>query len=240
MPVFLDDDDIAFPDYDEADENGIIAFGGDFSAKRLLKAYEAGIFPWPHEGLPLLWFFPHPRFVLKPGDLLINKSLRKVLRKTTLRITADKNFLGVMKACQQSQRPEQTSTWISDEMVEGYYELHRLGYAHSIEAYLEDRLVGGLYGVSFGDIFFGESMFHLEPNASKICFVTLVAQLIAWRFALIDCQMQTKTLENFGASFMDSKDFVRILKKGQEQETKCGHWQLNITPQESLSYLRKG
>lgn len=232
MPVFLKDDDLSFPDYDEADDNGILALGGDFSSERLLKAYAAGIFPWPHEGLPLLWFFPEPRFVLKPCDLIINKSLRKELRRTTLHLKADNNFLGVIRGCQRSKRPEQSSTWISDEMTEAYHELHRLGYAHSIEAYREDRLVGGLYGVSLGTIFFGESMFHEEPYASKLCFVTLVAQLIQWQFSLIDCQMPTHTLEQFGARAIKSTDFVRFLKESQAQPTRRGPWQLSVLPQE--------
>jgi len=238
MPKFLDEDDLFFPDYDEVDENGIIAFGGDFSSKRLLHAYEAGIFPWPHQGLPLLWFFPDPRFVLKPKELKISRSLKKTIKNTDLLTKADGNFRAVIEACQFSPRPEQKTTWITDEVIDAYCELNRLGYAHSIEAYRDDRLVGGLYGVSLGSIFFGESMFHQESNASKICFVTLVAHLIKWGFTLIDCQMPTTTLENFGARPILKRDFVSFLQNSQKQPTKFGPWHLTMLPNEALTVFQ--
>lgn len=234
MPRLLSEHDIFFPSYDEADEHGIIAIGGDFNPKRLIHAYELGIFPWPHEGYPLLWFFPSPRFVLRPKELVIGSSLKKAIKKTELTVYADRDFKSVIEACRKISRPGQYSTWISDELMAGYLELHHLGYAHSIEAYRGFRLVGGLYGVSIGSIFFGESMFFYEDNASKIAFVTLAAQLVRWGFMLIDCQMPTKNFEKFGARAINVEHFLEILKMSQNTKTKRGQWHLDITPQDAL------
>ncbi len=153
MKAFLDEFDISFPPPEQADEQGIIAIGGDFSPERLLAAYQSGIFPWPHPGLPILWFCPDPRFVLRPHKLTISNSLAKAMRTTSLDIRADENFTAVMRSCQKSYRPDQDGTWITDDMVRGYYQLFERGFAHSIEAYHEDQLVGGLYGLAIGRFF---------------------------------------------------------------------------------------
>lgn len=238
MPIFLDQTSLQFPGYDEADEHGIIALGGDLRPERLLLAYESGIFPWPHDNLPLLWFFPNPRYILKPGEILVNKSLKKAIKNSNLEIVADRDFKRVIQCCQKSTRPEQNSTWITDELIEGYCTLHRQGYAHSIEAYRSGKLVGGLYGVSLGSMFFGESMFYHENNASKICLVTLAANLKLWQFNLIDCQMNTQTLEKFGAQAMSKERFIAQLKESQKRPSKIGPWQLELSKEQALDLLR--
>ncbi|HXW52848.1 MAG TPA: leucyl/phenylalanyl-tRNA--protein transferase, partial [Myxococcota bacterium] len=202
MTVILSATDTNFPPAHHADEQGIVAIGGDFSSERLIKAYKKGIFPWPHRNLPILWFCPDPRFVLEPKKIVLKQTLRKAMRKSKLEIRADEKFLDVIKRCAESERNSQDGTWITPEMIAGYHELYRLGLAHSIEAYDNGELVGGLYGLALGAIFFGESMFFIKPDASKICFVTLAAHLVEWKFSLIDCQAHTDHLTNFGALFI--------------------------------------
>lgn len=236
MPIFLSKH-TAFPDPSMASEDGIIAVGGKLSRARLLEAYGAGIFPWPHQGYPLLWFCPDPRFVLEPRQVVVNQSLKKILKKTSLTIKADFDFLSVIKKCQASSRLYQDGTWITDEMVFAYHDLFQNGFAHSIEAYDHDILVGGLYGVSLGSIFFGESMFFEKSNASKICFITLVAHLIDWNFSLIDCQAYTNNLEKFGAHAMPRDNFLRIIESNRTQATKLGPWQLSMSPLQALSLI---
>jgi leucyl/phenylalanyl-tRNA--protein transferase len=228
MPVLLDQH-IKFPSVDEADENGVIAIGGDLSSNRLLAAYRLGIFPWPHNGLPLLWFCPDPRFVLEPRKFVINQSLKKILKQTSWTIKADTNFLSVINKCAAKKRHEQDGTWITPEVIEGYHALYRLGFAHSIEAYDQDELIGGLYGVSIGSIFFGESMFFEKTNASKICFLTLIAHLIEWEFSLVDCQIYTSHLEKFGAQPMNRDHFLKIIGVNTQSPTKMGPWQLHLS-----------
>ncbi len=237
MPILLDPHDYYFPDHGQADEHGIVAVGGDFRPERLLAAYYAGIFPWPHQNLPLLWFSPDPRFVLKPSELIINRSLAKAIRQSTLRIQADTNFLAVIKNCQSANRSHQKATWISDEMIDGYLALHNLGFAHSIEAYDQERLVGGLYGINIGSMFFGESMFFISSNASKIAFVCLVAHLQSWQFSLIDCQSHTEHLEKFGAHAISRDLFLAELANSHLYPTKQGHWQFYLTPKQAVEYL---
>jgi leucyl/phenylalanyl-tRNA--protein transferase len=237
VPTFLTDDETFFPPVSHANEHGVVAVGGDFRWQRILEAYRRGIFPWPHEGLPLLWFCPDPRFVLRPHEITISTSLRKALKKTDLQIVADRNFKAVMSGCQQAKRLEQSGTWISDEMIEGYTDLHHQGLAHSIEAYRGEKLVGGLYGASLGSIFFGESMFHLETNASKICLVTLAAQLTKWQFELIDCQAYTDHLASFGAHNISRRSFMAALKKCLAHSTRVGPWQLDETPADAVERL---
>lgn len=226
-----------FPPAHEADENGIVAVGGELTAKRLLEAYSLGIFPWPHPDLPLLWFCPDPRYVLDPKNVLIGRSLKKTLKTSELEIKADHNFLAVMRSCQQVKRVGQHDTWITKEMLRAYSALHEKGFAHSIEAYEDNNLVGGLYGVSLGSIFFGESMFFLKPNASKICFLTLVAHLIHWNFDLIDCQAHTENLERFGAKTMSRDIFLQELKTALKKPTKDQKWKLDLSQQEVLKII---
>lgn len=237
MPKSLNQDPSYFPKIQDTDEHGIIAFGGDFRPERILHAYKRGIFPWPHEGLPILWFSPDPRFVLKPANLRVSSSLAKAVKKTDLTIVADKNFKAVITACQQSNRHDGGGTWITGEAIEGYTQLFEQGFAHSIEAYRDNILVGGLYGVSLGSMFFGESMFHDETNASKICFVILIAHLIRWRITTVDCQAYTDHLASFGAHNIPRREFLAILHEAMTHETRQGPWQFNLTPEDVLATL---
>lgn len=217
-------DPTLFPDPERAEPNGLLAVGGDLSAERLLNAYSLGIFPWYGEGLPILWHCPDPRFVLVPSALHVPRSLRKQLRRGVYDVRFDTAFDEVIEGCARTRRPGQRGTWITDDMREAYGELHRLGYAHSIESYVEDRLVGGLYGVSLGSVFFGESMFALAPDASKVAFVVLVEQLAAWGFSLIDCQQETEHLARFGAEPWPRARFLEALKSGLGPRTHRGVW----------------
>lgn len=239
MPFLLDESG-EFPNALVTDEHGILAIGGDYSPKRLLKAYEKGIFPWPHRGLPPLWFCPNPRFILVPNQIKISRSLQKALKTTSLTIKADTNFLAVIKQCQRVHDQRSLDTWITDELIEGYYTLHQQGYAHSIEAYEDEELVGGLYGINLGSIFFGESMFYTVPNASKICFVTLVAHLINWQISLIDCQAHTHHLARFGAFSIDRNTFLQKLKSSLQNPSKMGPWLLHLSPLEALEQIIRG
>lgn len=236
MPKLLTHE-VAFPKGDQADEYGVVAVGGDFKPERLLQAYQQGIFPWPHHDLPILWFCPNPRFVLEPHKIIVARSLKKILKSTTLTIHADTNFMAVMKQCQSIQQARHDATWITDDMIAGYYELHKQGVAHSIEAYDGTQLVGGLYGISIGSIFFGESMFYIQPNASKVCFATLVAHLIDWHFSLIDCQAHTHHLERFGAHAIARTDFLAQIQANNDIPSKKGPWLLSISPVQALHYF---
>jgi leucyl/phenylalanyl-tRNA--protein transferase len=200
MPVQLVRGNDRLNDPEQADARGIVAVGGDLRPERLLDAYRRGIFPWYAEGLPILWHSPNPRFVLVPDQLQVNRSLRKAIRRRPYRLTLDTAFADVIRACAHIPRPGQDGSWITREMIEAYDRLFELGHAHSVEAWAPDgELIGGLYGVGVGALFCGESMFALEPDASKIAFVTLVEQLVRWGFQLIDCQAYTDHLARFGA-----------------------------------------
>lgn len=199
MPVRLIRGDQPLPDPEESDPRGLVAVGGDLRPSRLLDAYARGIFPWYGEGLPILWHSPDPRFVLEPEALRINRSLRKAIRRQPYRLTLDAAFEQVIRRCAEVPRPDQDGTWITEDMIRAYDQLHALGHAHSVEAWDGDTLVGGVYGVAVGALFCGESMFAAAPDASKIAFVHLVRQLQRWGFALIDCQVYTDHLERFGA-----------------------------------------
>jgi leucyl/phenylalanyl-tRNA---protein transferase len=188
--------------------NGLLAAGGDLSPERLLRAYRCGIFPWYSAGEPILWWSPDPRMILVPGELKISRSLAKTLRKPNFEACADTAFEQVMQACSEP-RAHQRGTWISDEMKQAYARLHRLGVAHSVETWRAGELIGGLYGVALGRMFFGESMFSRATDASKIALVHLVRQLQAWGFGLIDCQMNTPLLASFGAREIPRAQFTR-------------------------------
>ena len=187
--------------------NGLLAAGADLSVDRLLNAYAHGIFPWFNEGEPLLWWSPDPRMVLFVNELRVSRSLRKRIRARTFDVTMDTAFVDVMSACGETRRDGE-GTWISPEMIEAYAELHRLGHAHSVEARAEGQLVGGLYGVAIGRMFFGESMFTLQPDASKVALAHLVGQLERWGFAMIDCQVATPHLGSRGAREIPRDEFV--------------------------------
>lgn len=199
MPTRLIRGDQPLPDPEESDARGLVAIGGDLRAPRLLDAYRRGIFPWYAEGLPILWHSPDPRFVLEPDALRVNRSLRKSIRRGRYRLRLDTAFSEVIRRCAEVPRPDQDGTWITEDMIVAYERLFELGHAHCAEAWDNDRLVGGVYGVSVGAVFCGESMFALAPDASKVVFAQFVRQLERWGYELIDCQVHTEHLARFGA-----------------------------------------
>ncbi|MDB4991271.1 MAG: Leucyl/phenylalanyl-tRNA--protein transferase [Myxococcaceae bacterium] len=237
MPIYMLTDELRFPPPEGASDEGIVAVGGDFRPERLLLGYAQGIFPWPSEGLPLVWFSPDPRFVLPPKGAHIPRSLKKQLRRQTYTVRFDTAFDRVIRACAEARRPGQRGTWITSELDDGYHRLHELGFAHSIEAWNGDRLVGGLFGVGLGRVFFGESMFALEADASKVAFAMLLAQLSAWNFALVDCQVHTEHLERFGAEEWPRERFLDALRASVGSETRRGSWQLELSTTEALALL---
>jgi len=188
-----------------------LARGGSLDPASLLAAYRAGIFPWYSAGQPVKWWCPDPRFVMRPADFRLTDSLRKTLRKKGWSVTFDRAFTTVMRRCSEVPRPGQGGTWITEEMITAYSELHRLGIAHSVEVYWEGQLVGGLYGVALGRLFHGESMFHLRADASKVGFATLVARLAAAGYLLIDCQVPTAHLASLGAFTVDRAEFLQAV-----------------------------
>lgn len=226
MPVYLLGNELVFPPPEGASKEGLIAVGGTVNPERLVLAYSQGIFPWPSEGMPMLWFSPHPRFVLEPAQLHVPHSLRKRLKKSPYKVRFDTQFEQVIDACARANRPGQTGTWITDELRTAYIALHRQGLAHSIEAYQGQTLVGGLYGVSLGTMFFGESMFADAPDASKIAFVTLVENLKQWGFTLIDCQVYTEHLSRFGAKLWPREKFLHTLRDSLTSPTHFGPWEI--------------
>ncbi len=203
-----------FPDVEEAlaEPNGLLAVGGDLSSERLLSAYRRGIFPWYSQDQPILWWSPDPRCVLFPEDLKVSRSLRASLKKDRFQVSVDRAFRQVMVGCAGPRRG-QPGTWVTPELIEAYEHLHRLGYAHSVECWRDGRLVGGLYGVALGRVFFGESMFAQEADASKVCLVHLVRDLRNRDFTLIDCQMPTPHLESLGAVTIPRQRFIEMLKE---------------------------
>ncbi len=218
-PYLLDDTHKSlFPDVELAltEPDGLLAVGGDLSIERLTSAYQQGIFPWYSEGQPILWWSPDPRMVLEPKDIKISRSLAKTIRKKEVQITFDQNFRDVITACSESRLEkgrQQDETWILDEMIEAYVKLHEAGFAHSVECWQDGKLVGGLYGIAIGEVFFGESMFSRISDASKIAFVFLAQQLKQWGFKLIDCQVYTSHLESLGASMIPRKQFLTLLQQ---------------------------
>jgi leucyl/phenylalanyl-tRNA--protein transferase len=218
--------DLWFPDVEESTEEGIVAMGGDLSAERLILAYSKGIFPWySSDKSPILWWSPDPRFVLFPENLIVSKSMRPYFNQNKFKVTWDQNFEDVIKNCQKIDREDQPGTWITSKMLAAYIQLHKKGYAHSVEVWLENELVGGLYGISLGKVFFGESMFAKVSNASKFGFISLVNQLKQKGFLLIDCQQETKHLESLGANAIKRKDFIDILNHNNIEETYIGSWE---------------
>ena len=202
-----------FPSVDLALKNpdGLLAVGGCLSVERLLNAYRLGIFPWFNPDEPILWWSPNPRLVLFPEQLYVSRSLKKTIRKNLFRVSFDTAFSEVLDGC-ASPRPDALGTWLSPEMQHAYIELHRLGYAHSIETWCDDELVGGLYGVALGQVFFGESMFHIQTDASKVAFVYLVEHLMDWGYQLVDCQVHTSHLASLGAKDISRHEFSKLLE----------------------------
>jgi len=215
----------SFPDPRESDSEGIVAVGGDLSVTTLLTAYQQGIFPWYNDHQPILWWCPDPRFVLYPDDLKVAKSMRPYFNQKKYRISFDQAFEEVMTACGAVRRQGQPyGTWITDDMLSGYSDLHDAGYAHSVEVWDGDTLVGGLYGVALGKMFFGESMFSLRPNASKMGFITLVRILKKRGYQLIDCQQETGHLASLGAQNIRRTDFLDTTKELVHLPTDRGLW----------------
>ena len=204
------DDKLWFPKPDQATEDGLLAIGGDLSSERLLLAYRSGIFPWYNDDIPL-WWHPNPRFVLFPNDLKISKSMKQILKKEEFAFTSNTAFKQVITNCKTVNRKEQDGTWINEEVVDAYTTLHQMGFAHSAECWVNNKLVGGLYGIKIGNIFFGESMFSHTSNASKFAFIKYVQQLINEGIVLIDCQVHTKHLESLGAQMIERNEFMKIL-----------------------------
>jgi leucyl/phenylalanyl-tRNA--protein transferase len=223
VPVFRLDERLVFPPPELA-EDGLLAVGGDLSVERLLLAYSAGIFPWYDEGQPILWHSPDPRLVLLAGELHVPRRLERTLRSGRFRVTFDAAFDGVIDACARSPRSGGGGTWITREMRAAYKRLHRAGYAHSAAAWLGERLAGGLYGVSLGGAFFGESMFARVADASKVAFVALVRTLATRGIGLIDCQVTTEHLQRFGARGWPRAAFLAALEEALRQPTLRGNW----------------
>ena len=223
MPVYRLPEAVVFPPVDHAAKSGLLAVGGDLSPERLLAAYREGIFPWYGDGEPILWWSPDPRFVLFPDELRVSRSMGQFLKKGFVRITFDRAFRKVIAACRRP-RPDQNGTWITEEMQEAYCALHGLGYAHSVEVWQGGILAGGLYGVSLGRAFFGESMFSAIPNASKAALITLIPHLKKRGFDLIDCQVETAHLAGLGARPISRRDFCALLKQSLRHETLRGNW----------------
>ena len=224
MPVYQLSEDLVFPHPSLAEEDGLLAIGGDLSPDRLILAYANGIFPWFNEGQPILWWSLNPRLVLFPEKLKVSKSFKQSIRNKKFTVTFDENFEEVIRQCAVSGRPEQDGTWICDEMIEAYVKIHELGFAHSVETKLDGKLVGGLYGVSLGRMFFGESMFFTERNASKVALFHLVEKLKAWKFLAIDAQQDTEHMRSLGAETIPLEDFTELLNKSSKYETIRGNW----------------
>lgn len=224
MPVYQIPETLAFPCVSEAEPDGLLGVGGDLSPERLLLAYSSGIFPWFNDSTPILWFSPDPRTVLAPGDLHVSRSFRKFLRRQSWSLRMDTEFAAVIEGCRAAPRPTQDGTWITEDMIEAYDRLHALGFAHSVEVFAEGELIGGLYGVSLGGVFFGESMYSGQPGSSQAAFVWLARQLQQWGFNMIDCQFQAPHLERWGAREISRDDFLLRLDQGLGKDTRRGLW----------------
>ncbi len=205
-------DELVFPPVEMASSEGILAFGGDLQPQRLILAYRSGIFPWYNEGEPIIWYSPDVRMVLFPEELKISKSMRRFISKNEFTLTWNKAFEQVIDQCQNSPRKDQLGTWITDEMKEAYIKLHKLGFAKSIEVWLGEELVGGLYGIDLGHMFCGESMFSKESNTSKLAFIHLVEELQKKGYKLIDCQVYNEHLESLGAREIPRREFMEMLE----------------------------
>lgn len=232
MPVYALGRALVFPPPDEA-VDGLLAIGGDLSPERLLLAYSQGIFPWYDEDLPILWHSPDPRCVLVVNELHVGRTLRRVLERGIYEVRFDSAFEDVIRACKTIPRRGQDGTWITDDMERAYIELHRMGYAHSVEAWEGGDLAGGLYGVSLGRAFFGESMFSHRPNASKVALVQLAQRLAGWGVSWIDAQVATPNTLAMGAQEWPRARFLESLKRELAYPTRKGSWALDPHPRAS-------
>ena len=227
MPVYKLPEEPYFPDPGLAREDGLLAIDGDLSPERLVQAYANGIFPWYSEGEPIMWWSPDPRMVLFPKEFKRSKSLTRTVKKGVFKVTFDTAFNEVIRQCAVTRKMDKLGTWITEEMIEAYVRLHKLGLAHSVETWQDDKLVGGLYGVSLGSTFFGESMFHLTSDASKVAFWYLVERAILWDFDMIDAQQDTAHLRSLGAETIDREFFLNLLHQSMEKRTRQGSWNLD-------------
>jgi len=226
MPVYLLNEDLEFPDPELAQPDGLLAIGGDLNPGRLLLAYEKGIFPWYNPADPILWWSPDPRGVIIPSQIKVSNSMRNVLNREDYTLSFDKNFPEVIRNCRIQKRNE-NGTWISDDISKAYTQLHEIGLAHSVEVWRDKKLVGGLYGVSIGNAFFGESMFSAEKNCSKIALIHLSRVLEKLNFSMIDCQLYTQHLGTLGAVEMSRTEFLAKLKSSLKNDSIVGNWGQN-------------
>ena len=224
MPVFQLPDEILFPDPMLAEPDGLLAVGGDLNSERLLTAYANGIFPWYSENEPILWWSPDPRLVLFPQKLKVSRSLQQKIKKNVFSVRMDSNFIQVISACAETERKHEDGTWITEEMKAAYIKLHRDGFAHSVESYFDGKLVGGLYGVSLGKAFFGESMFHIMTDASKVALFYLVEKAKEFEFLFIDSQVETEHLVRLGAELIPRKKYLKLLKEAMKFKSRKGAW----------------
>lgn len=224
MPVYRLTREISFPPPEYAEEDGLLAVGGDLSEERLLHAYAMGIFPWYEEGSPILWWSPDPRLILVPKEVRVSRSLKQTIRKGIYEVTIDAAFDRVVSGCAEVHRERDGRTWITRDMHDAYVRLHRCGVAHSVESWHGEELAGGLYGVALGGAFFGESMFARETDASKVAFVSLLQRLAQWGFELIDCQVTTEHLMRLGAKNVARSTFLQMLRYALQRPTRQGAW----------------
>jgi leucyl/phenylalanyl-tRNA--protein transferase len=224
MAIAILDENIGFPHASEANRDGLLAIGGDLSVERLLAAYSAGIFPWFNEETPILWWSPDPRMILFPDEFKKSKSLSQSIRNADFEIRFDEDFKSVINHCATIKRHHEEGTWITEEMITAYVALHIAGYAHSVETYHNGKLAGGLYGISIGRAFFGESMFYIERDASKVALSALIDRLMEWGFHFIDAQQQTGHLQKLGARPVSRKIFLIMLDKALQFPSVTGKW----------------
>lgn len=224
MAVYQLSDDLVFPDPRRANPDGLLAIGGDLSVPRLLLAYRLGIFPWYEDGYPILWWSPPRRCLVDPTAFHVSRSLNRLLRQGRFTVTFDQAFSEVMRACAETRIAEGKGTWITEDMIDAYVILHETGFAHSTEAWYEGQLAGGIYGVSLGSAFFGESMFKRVTNASKIAFASLAQRLSDWHFTMIDCQITNPHLQSLGSYEISRAEFLRRLAHALTFPTRVGKW----------------
>jgi leucyl/phenylalanyl-tRNA--protein transferase len=224
MPVYQLTDEVVFPPTDHAEPDGLLAVGGDLSAERLLLAYRLGIFPWYSEGQPILWWSPDPRIILEPGEFHLSRRLSQILKKGNFKVTFDRAFTEVIRGCSATPRKGQDGTWITPEMMDAYIRLHKMGFAHSAESWLDDEVVGGIYGISLGRCFFGESMFFTQSNASKVALATMIQRFMTWGFHMVDAQVTSEHLIRLGAKEIPRHVFLKRLQAALRYPTQKGSW----------------
>lgn len=225
MPIYALNEDLWFPPPAEFPaESDIVALYGDVGPARLLMAYSHGIFPWYNEGEPIYWWCPRERMILRPAEVKISKSSRKIRQSGQFEIRADTAFAAVLHHCKNIERPGQEGSWLNEDLQDSLLELHRAGYAHSIEVYEDAELVGGLYGIALGKMFFGDSMFSYKSSASKMAFFALCEKLSEWQFRCIDCQMHTPHLQSLGAYLIPREDFLQQIAENRKLPTAKGKW----------------